>query len=104
MSHDPRGELEATLAARQELGPGHEDDLINGFLERLDKRLAEPLPKTKTVDPVVPLGMRFALTVVSVLAGIPVTALALTQSGLAALAIGWAGIVLVNLIFTRSLR
>ena len=36
-----RRELEATVDARRELGKGHEDELIDGFLERLDRRLAD---------------------------------------------------------------
>lgn len=32
-------ELEVTVAARQELGPGHDDHLIAGFLERIDREL-----------------------------------------------------------------
>ncbi len=36
-----RQELEATVQARRELGASHDDELIEGFLERLDRRLAE---------------------------------------------------------------
>ena len=36
-----RHELEATVEARRELGPAHDDELIEGFLDRLDRRLAE---------------------------------------------------------------
>jgi len=32
-------DLEATTEARRELGPAHEDELIGGFLDRLDRRL-----------------------------------------------------------------
>jgi hypothetical protein len=32
-------ELQATVAARQELGPEHEEHLIAGFLERIDKEI-----------------------------------------------------------------
>jgi len=38
---DLRRDLEATTAARRELGPAHDDELIEAFLERLDRRLAE---------------------------------------------------------------
>jgi hypothetical protein len=34
-----REELEATLAARQELGPAHDAELVAGFLERLEKEI-----------------------------------------------------------------
>ena len=32
-------ELEATLAARRELGPEHEAELVAGFLERIDREI-----------------------------------------------------------------
>jgi hypothetical protein len=41
VDEEVRKDLEATAAARRELGREHEDDLIEGFLERLDKRLAD---------------------------------------------------------------
>jgi len=34
-----REELEATVAARRELGPEHDRELIEGFLERIDKAI-----------------------------------------------------------------
>ena len=38
--HPPaRNELEATLAARQELGPGHDDALVAGFLDRIEREI-----------------------------------------------------------------
>jgi hypothetical protein len=36
---EPQKELEATVAARKELGPEHEEHLIAGFLERIDKEI-----------------------------------------------------------------
>jgi hypothetical protein len=41
MEPDTRRELEAAVGARRELGREHEDELIDGFLERLDKRLVQ---------------------------------------------------------------
>ena len=54
-----RQELEATVAARRELGPAHDDELIAGFLDRIekeidkrvDRRLAERGPHRATVKP-----------------------------------------------------
>jgi hypothetical protein len=48
-------ELEATLAARRELGPEHDEHLIAGFLDRIEKeidrrvdqRLAQRVPARK---------------------------------------------------------
>jgi hypothetical protein len=39
LEREPEQELEATLAARRELGPEHDDHLIAGFLERIDKEI-----------------------------------------------------------------
>lgn len=36
---DVRRDLEATVAARRELGPSHDRELIEGFLERIDKEI-----------------------------------------------------------------
>ena len=104
MSGDPREELEATLAARRELGASHDEELISGFLDRLERSLGDRRPRGSRLDATVSQGMRFALTLVSLIVGVPITAIALTQSGLAALAIAWAGIALVNLVFARGSR
>ena len=39
VEHEARNELQATLAARQELGPAHDRELIDGFLERIEKEI-----------------------------------------------------------------
>jgi hypothetical protein len=38
---ETRRELEATVGARRELGREHEDELIDAFLARIDKRLVQ---------------------------------------------------------------
>ncbi len=42
MDTETRQDLEATVAARRELGPEHEEHLIAGFLERLERRVGKP--------------------------------------------------------------
>jgi hypothetical protein len=39
VEHDVRNELEATVAARRELGQAHDDELIAGFLDRIGKEI-----------------------------------------------------------------
>jgi hypothetical protein len=39
MDADAHTELEATLAARRELGPAHEAELVAGFLDRIEKEI-----------------------------------------------------------------
>ena len=41
MDAETRRELEATVEARRELGTAHDDELIDAFLERLDRRLGD---------------------------------------------------------------
>jgi len=40
-------ELRAVLAARKELGPSHEEELIQGFLERLERRVGQASPDSQ---------------------------------------------------------
>jgi hypothetical protein len=101
-----RADLTAAVAARRELGPDYEDAVLDSFLARLDRQtqarveatVAERLsagtrqgagaPSQK--DPGLTLG------VVSLIAGIPVTAIATTASGVTALIVAWGGIAAVN--------
>jgi hypothetical protein len=39
MDPDVHTELEATIAARRELGPKHDAELVAGFLDRIDKEI-----------------------------------------------------------------
>jgi hypothetical protein len=39
MDPDVHTELEATLAARRELGPAHDAELVAGFLDRIEKEI-----------------------------------------------------------------
>src|SRR4051794_39446285 len=57
---ETRADLRATVAARSELGRAHEDELVDGFLERLDQRLAKR-PETRAVDPQSKADHRFVI-------------------------------------------
>ncbi len=39
MEPETQQELDATLAAREELGPGHDKELVAGFLDRIEKEI-----------------------------------------------------------------
>ncbi len=39
MEPETQQELEATLAARKELGPAHDEHLVEGFLARIEKEI-----------------------------------------------------------------
>jgi Flp pilus assembly protein TadB len=110
----PVEEVAGTLAARQALGEEAEDAIIREFLDRsgrgidarVEARLAEwerqhPQPKRPTTD-----RSGLALAIVSILAGVPLTGIAVAfgdNSLVVALAI-WTAIVLVNLVYNSSHR
>jgi hypothetical protein len=96
----PRDDLHATIEARRELGPDHEPELVDAFVERIEQRLA----KRPSSTPARRGGREgsFTLAIVSMGVGIPLTAIALSNGGLAALLVVWLGIVLVNLGYQRS--
>jgi hypothetical protein len=107
---ETRNDLRAAVAARQELGPDYEPEIIDSFLEKLEARIAardaaptkqsaqypaEQPPPRQVPGNNDPGGL--ALAIVSVAAGIPITAIAATQEGLLAIFICWGGLVGINL-------
>jgi hypothetical protein len=102
---ETRNDLRAAVAARQELGLDYEPEIIDSFLEKLEARIAArdgvptmqpsqyPAPPAPGNND--PGGL--ALAIVSVGAGIPITAIAATQEGLLAIFICWGGLVGINL-------
>ncbi len=98
-----REDAHAALAARQEVGEALEPQIVDAFAERVEKRLEERLKaetarRQPTEDE---RGMSFVVALVSLGCGIPITAIALGNGGLPALAIAWAGIVVLNAVFAR---
>lgn len=89
-----REDVKAAIEARRELGAELEPHVIDSFLTRIEQRLARPAARRSD-------DKSFALTIISLLAAIPLTAIAIVQSGLIALVIVWVGIVLVNLSYSR---
>jgi hypothetical protein len=96
-----REELQAAIEARRELGAEMETHVIGSFVERIERRL-DARPKSK------PERRRggnaaksLALAIVSLVAAIPITAIAATHGGINALIVVWAGIVLVNAAYAQ---
>jgi hypothetical protein len=107
---DVRKDLRAAVAARQELGPEYEAEIIDGFLEKLDARdaqrrggLPEPVPRprhpSRETDP-----GGLALAIVSIVAAIPITAIAADMLGLIGVVVCWAGLVGINFARTSARR
>jgi hypothetical protein len=97
----PQEDLQASIEARRELGRDHEPELVESFVARIEERLAKRPSAHPTARPDGREGS-FVLALISVGAGIPLTAIALNLGGLAALLVVWIGIVLVNLGYQRS--
>jgi len=93
-----RDELTAALAARRELGEELEPQLIDGFVERIERRLeqrAQPLAPSRD------RGNELALAIVSMLFAIPMLAIAGGTAGLLGVVAVCVALVLVNASFRR---
>ena len=71
-------ELAATIAARQELGPAHDDELVAGFLDRIereidrrvDERVARRAPAKRASSPLHPGTLGVCIPIVAIAGGI----------------------------------
>jgi Flp pilus assembly protein TadB len=96
---DVEGELRAAIAARQELGTELEQDVIDSFVERIERRLDErarelaPARRDRHAE--------FVLAIVSLGVAIPLLAIAGGIAGLAGVIAVCTALVLVNLVFRR---
>jgi hypothetical protein len=87
-------ELEATLAARRELGPAHDEQLIAGFLDRIskeidrrvDQQVAARVPAKRAGSP---------LNAATLGVSIPIIAIAGGIGGLAGLIVAFLALVIV---------
>lgn len=103
----PREEVEALVAARRELPEGHDQELIDTFMEkvsaeidaRVDERLAEQDDEEYGYDP-----GQIGVAIGSIALGIPVTAVAGSTAELPGIVVAWIGIIVVNVLYARSRR
>jgi hypothetical protein len=71
-------ELEVTLAARRELGPAHDDQLVAGFLDRIeheldrrvDERVAQRVPAKRRGSPIHPGNIAVCIPIIAIAGGI----------------------------------
>ena len=77
MEPGSRSELEATVAARRELGPAHDDELIAGFLDRIgkeiDRRVDERVAKktaTRHGSTINPANLALCIPIIAIAGGI----------------------------------
>jgi hypothetical protein len=85
----PRDEARAALEARRELGPDYETELVERFAEQVESRLRERAPARTN-------NQSTAIVIVSLLAAIPLIAIAGGTVGLAGVIAVCAALVLVN--------
>ena len=93
-----RDELDAILSARQELGAEYNDELTDMLMEKLDaeidRRVEARLASASLNRP------STAVAITSLVLAIPATGVAAETAGFLAVPFVWAGIVLVNLVFS----
>ncbi len=103
MSQDPidRDEMEALLAARQELGPSMEPALVDSFAQKIMVEIQRQSQMQQQIQPQTVgthrsgTGPQLTLAIVSLVMAIPLTAIAL-EAGAWMAVVCWIGIVLVN--------
>jgi hypothetical protein len=98
MATRDREELQAVVAARSELGPEYEPELVDSFLERVEQQVARrssgvaPRRGHRTVTPLILGSLGLA---------IPLLGAAGKFGGLAGIALVCAAIVIVNVVAMR---
>jgi|SRR5215210_2723784 len=91
----PRDEASAALQARRELGPEYEDELVEAFARRIEQRVAS------TPAPARDRSHETGIAIVSLLAAIPLIAIAGNFGGLAGIVAVCIALVLVNVVTRR---
>ena len=98
-----RRDYEALIATRGELGPDYEAALVDSFAERVERAIAARANhgtdewQARREDARGDRQRQLALGIVSMGAGIPITAISASISGLPGLITAWAGIGVVNM-------
>ncbi|GGX77007.1 hypothetical protein [Streptomyces hiroshimensis] len=120
--HELKKDLAATLETRKELGPEYEAELVDAFLEKVDRKLDAEIDRRVRrqsaelqmavargarphLDGHGPgsFGERFGFAAVSLVLAIPLSAIAVVNAHLAGLLVTWAGIVGVNALHVAGL-
>lgn len=105
MSEISRDDIEATLAVRQERGAEMEPALVDAMAAKIEatvrRRHEAEIAEQRRSELAASRGQgaRIAIAIVSLVMGIPITAIAGGMGGLAGIVVVWVGIVLVNMVF-----
>jgi hypothetical protein len=114
-SEETTRDAQAALAARMELGPEYTEHVAEGLAERVEQLAALRAGELRYEAEVANSASRsdqsgrtrqFVLGIVSLTVGIPITAIAATNTdpGLLGVAVSWLGIVGVNAVHARTNR
>lgn len=113
---ETKKDLRAAVHTAQELGPDYENEVMDGFLQRLDQRIDAQIavrvrrelngggpapaqqPRRRSG------GAHNAFQYVSLAAAIPLSAIGANLAHLSGLVVAWAGIVGLNFVQLRSQR
>lgn len=95
-----REDVQAAIEARRELGGEMEPHLIDSFVDRIEKRIDERATRRIPAQRHGREGS-FVLALASLVAAIPITAIAATHGGIVAMVVVWVGIVLLNAVYNR---
>lgn len=105
---ETRRDVQAAMATRAELGPDYDDHIAAGLADRIEQLAAHRTAELRAQSDTAAADraaenssrtQRFVLGIISLGTGVPITAIAATNTepGLLGVAIAWAGIVGVNL-------
>jgi hypothetical protein len=96
--HDEiKRELQATLAARQELGATYDDQFIDRLVERLTAQVRQEMARMpRPHSPALPARERVPIAICSLIFGIPLVAISAGFAGPVGLIIAFLALVLIN--------
>lgn len=106
-------QVRAAMAARSELGPDYDDAIAAGLADRVEELVAYRTAELRHAHEAVQedradvrraTSNRFVLGIVSLGAGIPISAISASYAELPGLMVAWAGIVGVNAVFAWGNR
>jgi hypothetical protein len=114
-SYETRRDVEAALAAQRELGPEYADEVAEGLAERVEQLVAYRIAEVRREPDLERAHLeqenssrrqQFVLGLVSLGAGIPITAISgsVVEPGLIGVLVAWGGIVSVNVAHALSAR
>ena len=111
--YETRRDVEAALAARQELGPEYSEQIAEGLADRVEQLAAYRTAELRQSVELDRKGsslertaqtQRFVTALVSLTAGIPISIVGIAQDELVGTFVCWAGIVGVNMAQALSAR